>query len=1250
MLLSLLIITFSIFMAGCTVKGGSVGDPATYIVSGYVLLSNGSPAPNTYVQLVTVSGSWTDPSGYYKLTGIPGGTYSLNVYTDCDGNWILSYVGSVDVSGNLILSNIILDSVIGHVQEPDGTPVANAQVTLWSSGTGNAVVDTDSSGIYLFTGMPNGTYTLNIYAPPGSNLTNKQENVIVSGDTNLGTITLQSSILVAPTISPSPGTVIQGQTSALTSTAVSTGTGPYTYQWLEKAPGGSYVDVGLNSASFNFVTSGATATGVWGFMLQVTDSTGAAVNSTAVSVTVDSALVAPSVTSSPGTVDRGQTSVLSSSAVTTGSGGYTYEWFEKVGAGSYSLIGGATLSSYSFVTSVSTATGSWSFMLQVTDSIGAAVNSTAATVTVNAAPSVSVSPAGPLTLDTGQSQTFTATGSGGSGTIHYQWYLGSSAVGTNSNSYVFSQSAGSYTVSCKVTDSAPTPVTSPTSNVVSITVNSALAAPTVTPALGIVDQGQTSSLTSSVVTTGSSPYAYQWFEKAPSGNYVTVGSDSASFNFATSSSTATGTWAFKLQVTDSTGAAVNSTAATVTVNSAPSVSISPGSWTMDVGQSTTFTAAASGGSGTYTNYQWYANGQLAQSGSVSTMTWGSPNSGAFSITVKVTDSYGVTSVLSSAAAVTVNSALAAPTVTATPATVDQGQTSALSSSAVSTGTSPYTYQWLEKAPGGSYVTAGTNSASFSFVTTGSTATGVWSFELQVTDNAGASVNSTAASVTVSAVPTVSIAPVGPLSMDVGQVQAFTATPSGGSGALSYQWYLDGSAVGSNSASYSYTAALGSHSVTCKVTDSASTPVTSAASNAVAITVYSALAAPTASASPSTIDQGQTSSLTSSSVTTGTSPYTYQWFEKASGGSYATVGRDSASFSFATSGSTATGTYSFILQVTDSTGAAVNSTAASVLVNAPPAVSVSPAGPVTMDVGQSQTFTATGSGGSGTLSYQWYVDGSPVGTNSASYSYTAAAGSHSVTCKVTDSAPTPVTSPASNAVSITVNSVLTAPTVTPWPSTVDQCQTAALSSSAVTTGTSPYIYQWFEKAPGGIYITVGTNSASFSFVTSGSTATGTWGFILQVTDSVGASVNSTSAAVTVNPTLAAPTVTPNPSTVTQGLSSCLSCKVTTGTSPYTYQWFEQAPGGSYVTVGTNSASFNCATCSSTTTGTWNFKLQVTDSSGQTVTSNVVTVTVQSSIFVTPESTFGALSALSVCFTALIVCAAFKSKLKKQLKNT
>ena len=304
--------------------------------------------------------------------------------------------------------------------------------------------------------------------------------------------------------------------------------------------------------------------------------------------------------------------------------------------------------------------------------------------------------------------------------------------------------------------------------------------------------------------------------------------------------------------------------------------------------------------------------------------------------------------------------------------------------------------------------------------------------------------------------------------------------------------------------YSYTASGTSHSVTCKVTDSASTPVTSPASNAVSVTVNSALVAPTVTPTPGTVDQGQTSSLTSTTVSTGTSPYTYQWFEKAPGGSYVTVGSNSGSFSFATSGSTATGSWSFILQVTDNTGAAVNSTAVSVTVNSAPTVSIAPVGPVTLDAGQAQTFTASASGGTGTLTYQWYLNDSIVGVDSSTYIFSESAGSFSVTCTVTDSASVPV-SAASNVVSVTVNQL-----------TITVTQGA---NGVIAPGTTSINYggsQTFTITPNiGYYI------ASLTVDGSPATATSSYTF-----SNVQAS-NTISATFALIPT-STPTLTPSPS--------------------------------------------------------------------------------------------------------------------------
>jgi len=95
-----------------------------------------------------------------------------------------------------------------------------------------------------------------------------------------------------------------------------------------------------------------------------------------------------------------------------------------------------------------------------------------------------------------------------------------------------------------------------------------LAAPSIFSSSSVMDQGQAANLVSNV-TTGASPYMYQWFSEAPGNlSYVLIDNATASsYEFATTRATATGNWSFILQVTDATGAVVNSTATHVTVNS-----------------------------------------------------------------------------------------------------------------------------------------------------------------------------------------------------------------------------------------------------------------------------------------------------------------------------------------------------------------------------------------------------------------------------------------------------------------------------------------------------------------------------------------------------------------------------------------------------------------------------------------------------------------------------------------------------------
>jgi hypothetical protein len=148
-------------------------------------------------------------------------------------------------------------------------------------------------------------------------------NYINNVNTNPNIVVWETTLpLVAPTVTATPAAVNQGQSSNLTSTPMTSGVPPYSYQWFEKGLSDlSYSLIsGANLSSYDFATSGATATGAWSFVLQVTDYTGAVVNSTAVSVTVLAVAHAK----------RNLTVTVSGQGSTNATGTYAYDEYTNV--------------------------------------------------------------------------------------------------------------------------------------------------------------------------------------------------------------------------------------------------------------------------------------------------------------------------------------------------------------------------------------------------------------------------------------------------------------------------------------------------------------------------------------------------------------------------------------------------------------------------------------------------------------------------------------------------------------------------------------------------------------------------------------------------------------------------------------------------------------------------------------------------------------------------------------------------------
>lgn len=259
----------------------------------------------------------------------------------------------------------------------------------------------------------------------------------------------------------------------------------------------------------------------------------------------------------------------------------------------------------------------------------------------------------------------------------------------------------------------------------------------------------------------------------------------------------------------------------------------------------------------------------------------------------------------------------------------------------------------------------------------------WTLQLtDPADNDGDGVPNLSDSTPSGSPPTVITQPVG-ATRTVGQSVTFSVAASG-SGPLSYQWYLNGNPIaGANTT----TLVLPSVKTTDAGTYTAGVRNTAGEvlSNAALLTVNPAPIAPviTGQPQPVTVTAGQTAQF--SVTATGTAPLGYQW--QRNGVNIA--GATAANCSVVNAQSANVGSYRVI--VSNAAGS-VTSTAATLTVNPAvqlPVVLTQPAA-ATRTVGQSVTFTIAGSG-SGSLAYQWYLDGIPIaGANAPSYTLPAVA--------------------------------------------------------------------------------------------------------------------------------------------------------------------------------------------------------------------------------------------------------------------
>jgi hypothetical protein len=553
-------------------------------------------------------------------------------------------------------------------------------------------------------------------------------------------------------------------------------------------------------------------------------------------------------------------------------------------------------------------------------------------------------------------------------------------------------------------------------------------------------------------------------------------------------------------------------------------------------------------------------------------------SDAGSYLVMVTNDVGV--VWSPSADLIITSA---PDITIQPTSVSVQSGGIADFSVSASGTAPFTYQWRKD---GIAIPAATSST----YTIGSTASSdAGSYSVVVSNSVGSATSNAATLtlVTIVTAPSITTQPAS-AAVTAGNSATFSVAASGTS-PFTYQWRKDGSSIsGATSSTYSIsstsTSDAGSYIVV--ITNS----VGSATSNAATLSVAAAVIAPAITTQPNAVSVQAGGSASFSVLANGSAPLSYQWRKDGITIPAAT----SPAYTISSTASSDAGIYSVV--VTNSAGSAT-SNAASLTVAAvviAPTITSQP-NAVSVQSGGTANFSVSASG-TAPFTYQWRKDGIaiPAATSSTyTISSTASSDAGSYSVVVSNS----VGSATSNAATLTLVTIATAPSITTQPASAAVTAGNSATFSVAASGTSPFTYQW---SKGGSSIS-GATSSTYSISSTSTSDAGS--YIVVITNSAG-SVTSNSATLTVSAAVVAPTITtqPNAVSVQSGGSASFSV-VASGTAPLSYQWRKD---GTPIGGATNS-TYTVSPASVINAG--NYSVAVSNGAGS-VTSNSVALTVVS----------------------------------------
>lgn len=657
----------------------------------------------------------------------------------------------------------------------------------------------------------------------------------------------------------------------------------------------------------------------------------------------------------------------------------------------------------------------------------------------------------------GTSVTFTATPTNG-GSPSYQWYLNGAMTGTDQASYTFMPANGDqvYVVmTSSLTCTTGNPATSATTTMV---VNPSVpVSVTASPDQNDICLGTSVTFTA-VPTNGGSP-SYQWYL-----NGNPVGIDAGTYSFTP----ADGDQVYVVMTSDLTGCVIGNpaTSATTTmiVNSNPvDVTIAADADPICLGSDVTFTATPVNGGNA--SYQWFLNGTPAGLDQ-DTYTF-TPTNGD-QVYVVLTSDLSCTSnnpATSPTSTVTVNTPLAV-SVSAGPDQNDvcAGTSVTFTATPVNGGTP--SYQWyLNGSP------AGTDQDTYTYVPANGD---------QVDVVMTSSLSCVSGNPATSATTIMVVNPLIPVSVSIAPDQnnvcegtsvMFTATPVNGGTSPSYQWYVNGSPVGTDQNTYTYIPSNNDQVTVMMTSDMmgclTGNPATSAAT---VMAVYPPLdASVTAAPDQNNVCAGTSVTFTATPVNGGATP-SYQWYLNG-----AMAGMDQDTYTFVP----VNGDQVYVVMTTSITacisGSPATSATTTMVVDPLLPVSVT-AAPDMNNVceGTSVTFTATPVNG-GTPAYQWYLNGGMVGSNQATYTFVPANGDQ-VYVMMTSSLTCISGSPATSATTTMVVDPLLPVSVSIAPDQNNVCQGTSVTVSATPVNGGTPSYQWYLNGQA-----AGSDQDTFTFV-------------------------------------------------------------------------------------------------------------------------------------------------------------------------